>query len=146
MSRSRNATTPWTTGSPIDDSRLGNYVMIAMLAKGGTSSVYLAEHGPTGKRVALKILDPMYASRTEVVEKFFAEHAISRAVRHPGLLDINVSDTSASGIPYIVMELLDGENLGALVERGQVALDAILAIGTQIASAVASMHRNGYIH
>ncbi|MFN0251431.1 MAG: serine/threonine-protein kinase [Kofleriaceae bacterium] len=146
MSRSRNVTTPWSTGSKIDDSRLGNYAMLALLAKGGTASVYLAEHMPTGKRVALKLLDPMFASRAEVVERFLAEHAISRAVRHPGLLDINASDTSAAGVPYIVMELLDGENLGALAERGQVAMDAILAIGTQIASAVASMHRNGYIH
>jgi serine/threonine protein kinase len=148
MSRSRNVTTPWNagSGSPIDDSRLGNYVMIALLAKGGTASVYLAEHLPTGKRVALKLLDPMYATRNEVVQKFFAEHDISRAVRHPGLLDITVSDISASGVPYIVMELLDGENLGALAERGLVAMDAILAIGTQIASAVASMHRNGYVH
>jgi serine/threonine protein kinase len=146
MSRSRNVTTPWSNGSNIDDSRLGNYAMIALLAKGGTASVYLAEHLPTGKRVALKLLDPMFATRAEVVEKFFGEHTISRAVRHPGLLDINVSDTSASGVPYIVMELLDGENLGALAERGQVAMDAIFAIGTQIASAVASMHRNGYIH
>lgn len=146
MSRSRNVTTPWSAGSPIDDSHLGNYVMMAMLAKGGTASVYLAEHMPTGKRVALKLLDPMFATRPEIVEKFFAEHTISRAVRHPGLLDIHVSDISATGVPYIVMELLDGENLGALAERGQVAMDAILAIGTQIASAVASMHRNGYIH
>ncbi|MGE0398597.1 MAG: serine/threonine-protein kinase [Kofleriaceae bacterium] len=146
MSRSRNATTPWNTGSPIDDSRLGNYAMIALLAKGGTASVYLAEHIPTGKRVALKLLDPMYASRTEIVERFFAEHTISKAVRHPALIDISVSDISATGVPYIVMELLDGENLGALVERGQVAMDAVLAIGTQIASAVASMHRNGYVH
>ena len=146
MSRSRNVTTPFSNGSQIDDSRLGSYIMIALLAKGGTASVYLAEHAPTGKRVALKLLDPMYADRQEIVDKFFAEHAISRAVRHPGLLDITVSDRSASGIPYIVMELLDGENLGALAERGQVALDAIFAIGTQIASAVAAMHRNGYIH
>ena len=146
MSRSRTVTTPWTTGAPIDDSRLGNYVMIALLAKGGTASVYLAEHLPTGKRVALKLLDPMYATRADIVERFFTEHAISRAVRHPGLLDIQVSDTSATGVPYIVMELLDGENLGALAERGLVAMEAILAIGTQIASAVATMHRNGYIH
>ncbi len=146
MSRSRELTTPWTVNTPIDDSRLGDYVMIALLAKGGTASVYLAEHMPTGKRVALKLLDPMYTNSAEVVGKFFAEHAISRAVRHPSLLDIHTCATSSSGVPYIVMELLDGENLAALADRGCVAMDAVLAIGTQIASAVASMHRNGYVH
>ena len=146
MTRSRSVTLPWSSGSPLDDSRLGNYVILGLLAKGGTSSVYIAEHIPTSKRVALKLLDPMFANRPELVERFFHEHTIARAIRHPGLLDIQVSDISATGVPYIVMELLDGENLGALVERGQVAMEAILAIGTQIASAVASMHRNGYIH
>lgn len=120
--------------------------MIARLARGGTASIYLAEHIATGKRVALKLLDPMFANRTDIVARFLAEHQVSRAVRHPGLLEISVADTSASGVPYIVMELLDGESLGALLERGRVDMRAILAIGTQIACAVAAMHRAGYAH
>ncbi|NVB77764.1 MAG: serine/threonine protein kinase [Kofleriaceae bacterium] len=146
MDRSRTVTTPFSSQAPIDDSRLGSYVMIALLARGGTASIYLAEHIPTGKRVALKLLDPMFAKRTDIVARFLAEHQVSRAVRHPGLLEISVSDTSASGVPYIVMELLDGESLGALLDRGLVDMRAILAIGTQIACAVAAMHRAGYAH
>lgn len=146
MDRSRNVTTPFSSHTPIDDSRLGSYVMIALLARGGTASIYLAEHIPTGKRVALKLLDPMFARRTDIVARFLAEHQVSRAVRHPCLLEISVSDTSASGVPYIVMELLDGESLAALLDRGLVDMRAVIAIGTQIASGVAAMHRAGYVH
>jgi eukaryotic-like serine/threonine-protein kinase len=146
MTRSDSVTMPIARGTLIEDCRLGSYAMLALLARGGTAAVYLAEHVTSGKRVALKLLDPMFTHRAEVVERFLAEHRVSRAVRHPGLLEIFASDRSASGVPYIVMEMLDGENLGALAERGLMQLDAILAIGTQIASAVAAMHRAGFIH
>jgi serine/threonine-protein kinase len=49
-------------------------------------------------------------------------------------------------LPYLVMELLDGENLGELADRGPIQLDAVLAIGAQIASALAALHSVGYVH
>ena len=146
MERTRRISIGFTCKAEIDDSNIGSYKMVALLARGGTASVYLAEHAPSGKRVALKLLDPMFADRPEVVDRFLAEHDISRTVRHPGLLDITASAKNEQGVPYIIMEFLDGENLGALAERGKVDIDAILAVGTQIASACAAMHRNGYIH
>ena len=50
------------------------------------------------------------------------------------------------GLPYLVMELLDGENLGGLIERGPLALGAVLAIGAQVADAVAAIHEAGLVH
>ncbi|HEY4175522.1 MAG TPA: serine/threonine-protein kinase [Kofleriaceae bacterium] len=147
MNRTRRLDSITTHQLPlIDESRLGSYTLLATLARGGTATVYLAQHEPTGKRVALKLLDPMLSGRSEVVDHFLGEHEVSRTVRHPGLLDISETGRTPNGVPYIVMEFLDGENLGALAERGHADLDAILAIGTQIASACAAMHRNGYIH
>lgn len=146
MDRTRRISIGHTSTSELDESKIDDYKVVAMLARGGTASVYLAAHVPTGNRVALKLLDPMFATRPEVVERFMAEHEISRTVRHPGLLDITVAAKTLQGVPYIIMEVLDGESLGKLAERGNVEIDAILAIGTQIASACAAMHRNGYIH
>lgn len=147
MNRTRRLESISTHQLPlIDDSRLGDYTLVATLARGGTATVYLAQHEPTGKRVALKLLDPMLADRKDVVDHFLAEHDVARTVRHPGLVDISETGGTPNGVPYIVMEYLDGENLGALAERGRVDIDAVLGIGTQIASACAAMHRNGYIH
>lgn len=128
------------------ETRLGDYAVIAPIARGGTAGVYLGEHVVTKERVALKVLDPFFASRAEIVDRMLAEHTVSARTRHPGLLDIRLADRSTDHMPYLVMEYLDGENLGALADREYVQLDALIAIGGQVAAAVAAMHAAGTIH
>jgi serine/threonine-protein kinase len=125
---------------------VGPYTIIAPLAKGGTGSVFLAEHETTKERVALKMLHAAYAGHSEVVDRMFAEHDVSNAVAHYALLDVSAAATTVTGLPYLVMEYLDGENLGTLAERGRLELDAIIAIATQIAGGLAALHRAGYVH
>lgn len=146
--RNANITTPLANvrGATPRESRLGNYSVIAPLARGGTAGVYLAEHLSTGERVALKVLDPFYAEQDEIVGRLLTERTISERVRHAGLVDVLVADRSATGVPYLVMEYLDGENLGALADRGRIALDAVIAIAEQIASALGALHAAGVIH
>jgi eukaryotic-like serine/threonine-protein kinase len=128
------------------ESRIGNYHVLAPLARGGMSGVYLAEHLVTREHVALKVIDPFYAGQQEIVDRMLAERTISERVRHPGLLDVVVADKSASGVAYLVMEYLEGENLGALADKGRIELDALLAITSQIASALAALHDADVIH
>lgn len=120
--------------------QLGAYEVTAPIARGGTSSVFLGKHSTTGEDVALKVLDPIFADKSEVVDRLFSERTISQRVQHASLLDVKLADRSATGMPYLVMELLEGENLGALADRGQIELDAIIAIGAQIAGAVGALH------
>lgn len=127
-------------------SQLGPYKVIAPLARGGTAAVHLAEHEVTGERVAVKLLDAYHANHSDIVERMFAEHVVSKSVRHTGLLEVTASGRSETNLPYLVMELLDGENLGELADRGPIQLDAVLAIGAQIASALDALHGVGYIH
>lgn len=128
------------------ENRLGSYTVIAPLARGGTAGVYLAEHVVTKERVALKILDPFYCDNPDVVGRLLAERIVSERARHAGLLDVVFSDRSESGVPYLVMELLDGENLGALAERGRMELDAVMAVAAQIAGALSALHAAGVVH
>jgi len=146
--RDQNATTPIENvrNSTPKDSRLGNYSVIAPLARGGTAAVYLGEHLVTGDRVALKVLDPFFADREEIVERMLGERTISERARHEGLVDILIADRTASGLPYLVMEYLDGENLGTLADRGRIELPAVIAIGAQIAAAVSALHAAGVVH
>jgi serine/threonine-protein kinase len=65
---------------------------------------------------------------------------------HPALLSIYEAATTSTGLPYLVMEYLDGENLGALAERGRLEVDAVIAIASQIAAGLAALHRAGYVH
>jgi serine/threonine-protein kinase len=146
MARAHSITKPYRSSAEIEESRLGNYRMIAQISRGGTATVYLAEHLLTRERVALKVLDPSYARRQELVDQFLQEHAISCAARHPGLVEIKGAHRCDTGVPYIVMELLDGGSLGAIVDRDQVSIGAVISVGMQIAAAVGAMHRAGYIH
>jgi serine/threonine-protein kinase len=127
-------------------SRLGDYDVIAPLARGGMGGVYLGADRRTNERVAIKVLDPHFASVDEIVARMFAEFEVSGKVDHPGLLDVRAADRSADGIPFLVMEYLDGENLGALSERGRLEIGAIASIGAQIAAALAAMHSAGIVH
>lgn len=127
-------------------SRLGTYNVVAPIARGGTSGVFVGEHVVTGEKVALKVLDPFYRGHEEVVNRLLAERKVSMRVRHAGLVDVLFSDRDGDEIPYIVMEFLDGENLGTLADRGQIEIDAIVAIGMQIASALAALHAGGIVH
>lgn len=150
--RSANLTTPLAEArtearrAPPRDSRLGSYAVLAPLARGGTSGVYLAEHSTTHQRVAIKVLDPFYADHPELVERLFGERTVSATCRHNGLVDVLVADRSPTGVPYVVMEYLDGENLGTLADRGRIELDAVLAIGAQVAAALCAMHDAGVAH
>ena len=147
LEASRTVTVPLASSrKPHRDSRLGSYHVITPIARGGTSGVYLAEHAVTGERVALKVIDPFYADHLDVVERMLAERSISKRVSHPNLLTIHHADHSAGGVPYLVMEYLDGENLGTLFDRGHLAAPAIITIGAQVAAALATLHAAGVVH
>ncbi len=126
--------------------RFGDYDVITPLARGGMGNIYLAEHSQTGFRVALKVLDPQFADHDEVVERLYAEHDLAGRASHPNLVEIHSSDRSSDGIPYLVMEYIDGETLAAIADRERLGVQAIVAIGTQIAGALAALHAGGVIH
>ena len=113
--------------------QLGNYRILGLISRGGTCGVYLASHVDTEERVALKILDPHWGKHDDIVERMFDEYKIASLVSHEGLLEIKEANRTANGTPYLVMELLDGENLGELIERGLAVVGAIASIGAQIA-------------
>jgi serine/threonine-protein kinase len=146
MARSHTVTIPQRCARLLEDSQLGMYRIVSQLARGGSSAIYLAEHLGNGARFALKLLDPCLSKQSAVVARFLDEHVIASASRHPGLVQIHASYVSSTGVPYLVMELLDGENLARLVESDRVAIEAVTTIGAQVASALAALHRAGYVH
>ncbi len=127
-------------------SRIGGYQVIAQLARGGTAGVYLAEHALTGERVALKVLDPFFCDDAELARRLLAERAVSERVRHPGLLDVMLADRSAGGVPYLVMEYLDGETLEARADRGDLDRDTLVMVAAQVAAALGALHAAGFVH
>lgn len=126
--------------------RFGEYDVLEPLSRGGMGGVYLAAHAETGERVALKVLDPQFANHVEITSRLFAEHQLSASVRHPGLLEIRDAQTSTDRLPYLVMEYLEGETLGARAERAPLPLAEIVVICAQVAAALAALHDAGVMH
>jgi len=81
-----------------------------------------------------------------VARRLLTEHALAHAVHHDGVVRIDHADRTEAGLPYLVMELLDGENLGALLDRGPLAIGAAVAIVAQVADAAAAIHDAGLVH
>jgi serine/threonine protein kinase len=131
---------------PVPDARFGPYEVVAPLASGGMGGVYLASHSSTGERVALKVLDPLFADHAEVVKRLYAERAVSARASHPGLVDIRAAARTADDVPYLVMEYLDGETLASICERGLLRVDAAVQLGAQIATALGALHAAGFVH
>jgi serine/threonine protein kinase len=125
---------------------LGRHKVIGMIAAGGMGGVYLAQE-PDGERVALKVLDPAFASNKEMVQRLAHEREVSARVPHAGLPRIHEFVKNPGGAPYLVMELLDGDCLGKLLEDyGTLELGAIAAIGAQVAEALAALHGCNIVH
>ena len=126
--------------------RYGEYDVVAPLASGGMGGVFLATHRSTGARVALKVLDPMFADHAEVVDRLYAERTVSARASHPGLVDIREASRSSDDVPFLVMEYLEGQTLSAIIELGVLDLETIVTLSAQIAGALAALHDAGFVH
>jgi serine/threonine-protein kinase len=127
-------------------SRFGEYEVQAPLATGGMGGVYLARHVTSGERVALKVLDPLFAGHAEVVERLYSECALATRAAHPGLVAIRSAERSTDDLPYLVMEYLEGRTLASVAGQERLDLATIIGLGAQIAAALAALHEAGIIH
>ncbi|HEX4450773.1 MAG TPA: serine/threonine-protein kinase [Kofleriaceae bacterium] len=124
--------------------RFGDYEVLSPLASGGMGGVFLARHVASNDRVALKVLDPVFADHPEVVSRLYAELRVSARASHPGLVAIRAASKSSDDVPYLVMEYIEGETLAEVGE--QLSLAAKLGVTAQIAFALAALHGAGVVH
>jgi serine/threonine-protein kinase len=129
-----------------EGARFGDYELIAPLATGGMGGVYLASDVTTGERVALKVLDPLFANHAEVVSRLYSERTISLRATHPGLVHIRDAALTNDGVPYLVMEYLEGRTLASIVETAEMDIATVIGLGAQIAAALAALHEADFIH
>ena len=126
-------------------SRLGAYEIAGRLGSGGMGEVYRARDTRLGREVALKILPAEFAADPVRRARFEQEARATAALNHPNILNLHdVGDEN--GLSYIVTELVVGETLTAVIQRGPVPLKKLLDIATQIADGIASAHAAGITH
>ncbi len=109
-------------------------------------AVYLAEHPFMGRKAAIKVLRREFAEDRSLVERFMNEARAANAIRHPNIIDIIDVGRMPSGIPYLMMEFLEGESLSQRIQRGNVPIHEALDIILQTTSALAAAHAKGIVH
>jgi serine/threonine protein kinase len=125
----------------------GSYRLEKLIAKGGMGLVYQATHLRLGKRVALKILLPQFAEFKEQITRFLNEALGVADVHHRNIIEIMDVGATESGLPFFVMEFLEGESLRQrLKQRGTLDLAALSSIMIQVLSGLSVLHARNIIH
>ncbi|HTA18726.1 MAG TPA: protein kinase, partial [Polyangia bacterium] len=127
--------------------QFGNYRVLSLLGEGGMGAVYLAEHPGIGRRVAVKVLHKQFSGDEQLLGRLLNEARAANAIRHPNIIEILDSGMREDGVPYLVMELLEGESLGQRIRRaGPLPMADALAFVLQTASALGAAHKKGIVH
>ncbi|HWA78289.1 MAG TPA: serine/threonine-protein kinase [Polyangiaceae bacterium] len=125
----------------------GKYRVDRLLGRGGMGSVFQATNLSIGKRIALKFLNRDAARDPDATERFQREALAASVVESSHIVQIFDSGTSEDGLPFLVMELLSGEDLRARLSReGRLPVEAAAAVAVQLLRALVRAHAAGIVH
>ncbi|WP_370094049.1 serine/threonine-protein kinase [Streptacidiphilus sp. MAP12-20] len=127
----------------------GRYRLLRRIGRGGAGEVWRAEDEALGRLVAVKCLMPEGHHDGELVRaRFRREARLAAGLQHPGITVVH-DFGDWSGVLFLVMELLDGEDLGRLLDAARsrrLRPSEAIGIGRQIAAALAYTHERGVVH
>ncbi|MFJ8044200.1 serine/threonine-protein kinase [Kitasatospora sp. NPDC096147] len=127
----------------------GRYRLRERLGRGGMGTVWRADDERMHRQVAVKepTLPPGVGERerTELCRRMEREAQAAAAIRHPGVVRVHDIET-VDGLPWLVMELIEGESLESWLARGTVDVPEAAAAGRQLAAALAAVHAAGVVH
>src|SRR5499425_2025258 len=125
--------------------RLGPYEVLSPIGEGGMGEVYRARDTRLDREVAIKVLPASFANDGDRLRRFKQEALATSALNHPNILTIHdIGDHE--GAPFIVAELLEGEELREQLNEGPLSVRAAIDYAQQIASGLAAAHTKGIVH
>src|SRR5689334_19138153 len=125
---------------------LGSWRLRRRLGGGGMSDVYLAERiGEYSHQVAVKLVRPGLVSRADH-NRLRAERQILARLNHRNIARLLDGGTTDDGIPYLVMEYVDGERIDVYCDRHRLSLTERLALFRGVCAAVHAAHQNLVVH
>ncbi len=124
----------------------GTYRVERRLGSGGMGAVFRATHLRTSRPYAVKVLLPEVAARRDAMQRFRREAEAVGALGHANVVAVHDFDV-ADGWAYLVMDLLEGEDLSSRIERsGRLSLSESLAILEGVAAGLGAAHERGMVH
>jgi serine/threonine protein kinase len=125
----------------------GKYELVRMIGEGGMGEVWEARHRVLGRRVALKFLHPELTADRESNARFLREAQAAAGLGSDHIVNVTDIGESADGVPYLVMEFLDGVDLRNLIFREkQLETGRAVRLTRQICVALAAAHQKNIIH
>lgn len=129
----------------------GSYTFYHVIAEGGMGVIFEARHNATGRRIALKVVNPKYAAKEgfspALVETFLAEARVMAAIEHPHV--VTLYDAGVVGqCPYLAMRLVPGGDLAERIQKHgpMTDLTEVLTLMAGIADGVGAFHQAGYLN
>ena len=127
--------------------RIGSYVVVRTIGQGGMGTVYLAARadGYFEKEVAIKVLN-RGTNMAEVLRRFHLERQVLARLDHPNIARLLDAGSTDEGLPYFVMEYVEGVPVTHFLDAMGAPISARLAIFLKVCAAVEAAHRNSIIH
>lgn len=127
--------------------RIGPWAVIREIGKGGMGTVYLAERADQqyDQKVAIKLITDAFIN-DEVLRRFLAERQLLARLEHPNIARLLDGGTTDQGIPYLVMEYIEGQAIDVFCHQNQLTIKQRLKLFQKICSAVQYAHQNLIVH
>ncbi len=138
---------PSTRQELIGETIDGKYRVRSVIGMGGMGTVLAAEHIAIGRPVAIKVLHLSQLHKERAVRRFHREARAAGTIGHPNICEAYDVGDLPDGSPYLVMERLVGETLGArLAAEGQLEVDLAVELFSQVLEGLVAAHRKGIVH
>ncbi|MDB4941707.1 MAG: serine/threonine protein kinase [Labilithrix sp.] len=125
----------------------GKYLVGPLVGSGGMGTVWLGQHLQLGTKVAIKFIRPQFAERSDARRRFEIEARAAASVDSKHAVKVYDYGVSDAGLPYIVMEYLEGESLSeALIRRGPFGAEESAKVIRQAARALVRAHAASIVH
>ncbi len=125
--------------------KLNHYEVIEKIGAGGMGEVFRAKDTTLSRDVALKVLPPEFASDPDRLARFRREAKVLAQLHHPNIASIFGLEETPEAI-FLVMELVEGEDLSEVLKPGPLSVDDAINVATQIAEGLEEAHENGIVH
>jgi serine/threonine-protein kinase len=132
------------TGKLLDE----RYELLKVIGEGGMGVVYEGRHIALGRKVAVKILGDEFSAVDQATQRFMQEAQIAGSLGHPNICEVTDVGTTEEGLPYMVMQYLEGRTLSELITESEAGIYAerALDIIVQMLSALQVAHEAGILH
>ena len=127
---------------------IGSYKVVRLLGRGGMGSVYEVRHTAIERRAAIKLLHKDLCTDPDVLKRFVNEARAVNIIGHSGLVGVSEFGQTEDGLPYIVMDYIEGVTLREHIQKsgGRLPVEQVVHLSQQIASTLAAAHAKQIVH